>query len=264
MRPHFLYPARPFALGTVDDTFEAEAAALREAGFGVSTVSLEDLVDGRLKLRPTIPTDRSLVYRGWMLNESSYARLERGIRDQGGQMLTETATYLYCHHLPNWYSSLQEFTPETKFFPPDANLELELRELGWDGYFLKDHVKSLKTGIGSIIRDPAQAEFWLQEMQRTRGELEGGICVRRVEALRGETERRYFVIGGRAFAASGQIPALVNEVAGRVPSQFFSLDIVATDHGRERVIEIGDGQVSDLVGWEPERFAQVWLEASDL
>ncbi len=209
MGVHFVYPAIPFMLGTVDGTFEAEADAIREARSGVSTISVEDLEQDSFKIRPIIPAGSTVVYRGWMLNANTYATLEHGVQHRDAKMLTDADTYMHCHHLPNWYSSLEEFTPETKFFTLDANLEHELEQLGWGEYFLKDHVKSLKTGMGSIIREPTLATAWLEEMIRTRGALEGGICVRRVEALRPETERRYFVIQGQAFAPDGQVPDLV-------------------------------------------------------
>jgi hypothetical protein len=52
---------------------------------------------------------------------------------------------------------------------------------------------------------------------------------------------------------------LVLEVAKRISSPFFSVDLITREDGVQRVIEIGDGQVSDLVGWEPQAFAQAWL-----
>jgi hypothetical protein len=30
------------------------------------------------------------------------------------------------------------------------------------------------------------------------------------------------------------------------------------EKGGDRIVEIGDGQVSDVVGWSPERLAQIW------
>lgn len=41
-------------------------------------------------------------------------------------------------------------------------------------------------------------------------------------------------------------------------SPFFSVDVALREDGAERIVEIGDGQVSDLVGWSPERFAEMW------
>jgi hypothetical protein len=73
MSLHFVYPAIPFMLGTVDETFEAEANAIREAGFAVSSISVEDLEQDSFKIRPIIPADSTVVYRGWMLNANTYA-----------------------------------------------------------------------------------------------------------------------------------------------------------------------------------------------
>jgi hypothetical protein len=87
------------------------------------------------------------------------------------------------------------------------------------------------------------------EMQKFRGGIEGGICVRRVEDFIPATEKRYFVIGGKPFAASAdeEIP---------------EIDVVLCD-GCQRiveVVEVGDGQVSDLVGWSVDRFTSLWME----
>jgi hypothetical protein len=133
---HFIYPAVPFMLGTVDETFEAEAEAIREAGFNVSTISVEDLEQDSFKVRPIIPAASTVVYRGWMLNAATYANLERGLQTCDANMLTNASTYLHCHHLPNWYPNLEGLTPETKFFSLDANLERELEQLNWGAYFL--------------------------------------------------------------------------------------------------------------------------------
>jgi hypothetical protein len=98
-------------------------------------------------------------------------------------------------------------------------------------------------------------------MQKFRGTIEGGICGRRVEDFVADSERRYFVINGRAFAANSheEIPSIVEECAKRIKSQFFSVDVVERRDGVKRIVEIGDGQVSDLVEWTAERFAKLWL-----
>jgi hypothetical protein len=125
-----------------------------------------------------------------------------------------------------------------------------------------DYVKSLKTSIGSAIVDPAQVETILSEMRKYRGTIEGGVCVRRFENLVPDSEKRYFVIGNRPHAASpdAPIPDIAIETARRIMSPFFSVDVARHEEGKFRVIEVGDGQVSDLVGWTPERFAQIWKE----
>jgi hypothetical protein len=52
---------------------------------------------------------------------------------------------------------------------------------------------------------------------------------------------------------------MVAECAQRIKSQFFSIDAIDLKDGTKRIVEIGDGQVSDLVGWTADRFARIWL-----
>ena len=257
---HFLYPAVPFQIGTVDETFALEAQAVREAGFSCSTVSIEDLEAGDFKLRPRIPENAVVVYRGWMLDAQRYERLVAGVESVGAYMHTDLNTYLSCHHLPNWYAKIADLTPETHIFTVDADLEQELRALHWDAYFIKDYVKSLKTSVGSVVQKPEDVPVLLKEMRKFRGMIEGGIVVRRFEPINAASERRYFVIHNRVFVPDGTPPQIVYTCAERIQSPFFSVDVVAREDGELRVIEIGDGQVSDLVGWMPEVFARAWQE----
>jgi hypothetical protein len=106
---------------------------------------------------------------------------------------------------------------------------------------------------GGRIRESSLTRF------HGRREIEGGLCVRRVEPFITESERRYFVLEGKAFSADGQTaPDLVQQVAARIPSPFFSVDVIRRKDGMLRVVEVGDGQVSDLVGWSPAAFVAMW------
>ena len=163
------------------------------------------------------------------------------------------------HHLPKWYPLIAEFTPETRVLAADADWESELRSLGWSAFFIKDYVKSLKTSRGSIVRDPSEIGVVVAEMRQFRGDIEGGLCVRRVEPFVTISERRYFVLDGQASSPDGQrVPDLVLRVASRIPSPFFSVDVIRRDDGVLRVVEVGDGQVSDLVGWSASAFVAMW------
>jgi hypothetical protein len=256
----FLYPADVLKPTQPDEMYGPEVAATRAAGFAVSTFPLELLVSGRAKISPAVPGGETVVYRGWMLSAEEYLGLSALITQSGAEQLTSPEKYLLTHHLPNWYPLLKEFTPETEIVSVDADLEQVLRGLGWGRFFIKDYVKSLKTSVGSIIERPEQVALVVREMQKFRGKIEGGLCIRRVEDFLPETERRFFVIDGQPYAAESHadIPAAVHACAERIRSSFFSVDVVSRDDGIDRIVEIGDGQVSDLVGWEAQRFAQVW------
>jgi hypothetical protein len=194
-----------------------------------------------------------------MLNANEYARLAQAIGGASATPLTPTDAYLAAHHLPNWYPLVAEFTPETRILALDADWESELRSLAWQAFFVKDYVKSLKTSRGSIVRDPSEIGAVVEEMERFRGEIEGGLCVRRVEPFMTESERRYFVLDQQAFGSDGEpVPDVVRQVASRIPSPFFSVDVIRRDDGVLRVVEVGDGQVSDLVGWSAAAFVAMW------
>lgn len=255
----FAFTSDPLRPARVDVAFEEQAEALREAGVVVTTY------DGsRARIRPVDGiAGATLVYRGWMMNADEYATFERAIRDAGATPLTDVDAYLSAHHAPRWIPVLGELTPETAFFDADADVESELTRLGWDGFVLKDWVKSLKTSRGSILRDPALAPELVEEMRKFRGTIEGGLVVRRLEPLLPQTERRYFALDGRVWSATDDAPPpLAAEVAARVrTTRFFSVDVAERADGQQRVVEIGDGQVSDLVGWSPIRFAEMWRTA---
>jgi hypothetical protein len=264
---HFLFPSDPLHTKRPDETFLEQLEALKAKGFSTSLVSLEALASSTLKL----PTDATVIYRGWMLSKEGYGQLINAIQEANAKPLTSLETYLLCHHLPNWYPLIRDYTPETKVLSLDDDIEGELKNLGWGKYFVKDYVKSLKTSFGSILENPEDVTKLIAEMQKFRGQIEGGLCVRRVESFLPDTERRYFVIKGKPFTASESmtIPELVVECAKRIPSAFFSVDVIEREDGVMRVVELGDGQVSDLVGfsntagfsnsggWSAERFAEV-------
>jgi ATP-grasp domain, R2K clade family 3 len=261
----FLFPSDYFNFKLVDEMYRSELQSLQEAGFATATISIESLATRSPKVHPVISPNIDVIYRGWMLNPGEYGLLSDAIERMGAKVYTAPITYLATHYLPNWYHLLTDFTPETKFYSLADDLEAELTKLGWEKFFIKDYVKSLKTSVGAILSHPAEIQTVIAQMQKFRGSIEGGICVRQVEDFIATTERRYFIINGKSFAADRAIPIpdLVIECARRIDSKFFSIDTIERRDGVLRVVEIGDGQVSGLVGWTPERFAEIWREQSE-
>ncbi len=253
----FVFSADELKPTKVDPEFADQAAALVAAGHSVCTF---DSDEGRVRRKPNDAIAGPAILRGWMLSSSGYETYVAALTQSGLEPLTNHEQYLSSHHLPNWYPALEGLTAETVFLSSDADLEAELKALGWDAFFLKDWVKSLKTSVGSVVRDPSQAPVVAREMEKFRGTIEGGICVRRYEELVPATERRYFVLDGQCHAPQGHdVPRLVYEVAERLTaSRFFSVDVAETSGGVSRVVEVGDGQVSDLVGWDLESFVGIF------
>ncbi len=246
-----------------DEMFREEAQAVMAAGRNVHLIDTEALILGPACIRPPLDPEARVVYRGWMLTHGEYANLAASVERAGGSCFTSPDQYAATHYLPNWYAVLKDYTPETVFLDTDADLVRELQRLGWERFFVKDHVKSLKTSVGSIFEDPEQIETVVSEMEKYRGFIEGGLCIRRVEDLIAGSERRYFVLNRTPYVAEpgAAVPEPVAFCAGAIASPFFSVDIARRADDIERIVEIGDGQVSDLVGWSVERFVEIWSEA---
>jgi len=95
-------------------------------------------------------------------------------------------------------------------------------------------------------------------IEKFRGKVEGGVCVREFEVLQPETEKRYFVFNKIAFARNGVVPTIVNEIAKKIDCPFFSVDMVLSIDDAPRLVELGDGQVSDRKKWAVDRFFDVF------
>lgn len=176
---HFVFPRDSSEASCPEEMFVDQWSALTRAGFSASLCS-DEVLTGTKPLRK-VPSGSLVVYRGWMMKGEEYESLTSAIEQCNATAFTSPREYLATHHLPNWYPLLSHLTPETQVYPADADIVAQLGALGWGAYFLKDYVKSLKTKRGSIVREPADAPAVIAEMREYRGEIEGGICVRRVE-----------------------------------------------------------------------------------
>ena len=252
-----LYPDNPFNQREPDEVFAQEYDAARARGFDVSLFSFEDFERGHFNPKPKFAKDEAIIYRGWMLGLDGYARLTQAVAALSARMVVSPDSYRAAHHLPSWYPLIQPFTAETLILEENADFVAALRDKNWDGYFVKDYVKSLNTGAGSLAKTPAEIEHIVAQIKKYRGEVEGGVCVRRGEAYKPDSERRYFVAHARAFSADGDIPAAVAACAPLIPSPFFSVDVALRADGILRIIEIGDGQVSDRKEWSAEKLVAV-------
>lgn len=259
----FLFPSDPMSPKRIDEFFLPQAEVL-------TTENRYALYAQENHKLYRLGVDEEVLYRGWMLAPEDYAALYELVQQLGSNMFTNPAEYIATHYLPSWYPLLAKFTPTTVVFF-NRNLEEEgfdlvehlrkmQQERGWSGFFFKDFVKSLKTSGGSVIFDPEEARELIEKMRHFRGTLEGGLVVRRYEKLR--DERRYFVVNRRyrgVLPPSVADRELLDEVIKVVDSPFYSVDIadgVRNGEKVSRLVEIGDGQVSDLVGgWTPTLFS---------
>jgi hypothetical protein len=252
-----LYPTSPLEPREPDELYAEEYAAAVGSGFSVSLFSYEEFTAGTFRARPTISDGDTILYRGWMVTPAQYGQLCGHVSRFGAGMLTSPERYELCHHLPRWYPTLVKFTPETCFFRESDDVASRLRELSWTDCFLKDYVKSLAIADGSLVTDLARIPEVMAKMKMYRGEIEGGICARRVEDFDHDTEDRYFVFRGTAHDRESSVPEVVEIAARRIDSPFFTVDTVRRRDGVTRIVELGDGQVSDRKKWTPQQLISI-------
>lgn len=267
MKPHFLFPTSPLDSRMIDEQFQDQAIALHQAGYGTSAVCIEEN-----RITGAVPDGATVVYRGWMMGEEEYATFYGWLLGKGLKPFTNLEHYIATHYIPSWYDAIRGVTPETRFMElesfdgiPVEAICAEINAMGFQTVFIKDFVKSVKTGVPPVLVCPVKIEdlkVLIEAMVKYRGKIEGGLAVREFEDFSPTSEQRYFVINGKFYGQDHsfdtRVMSLLIRVARDIKSPFFSVDIAQRRDGQYRIIEIGDGQVSDLVGWTNERFAEIW------
>lgn len=249
----FIMPSDYFNKKLPDKGYAEEYMALKKAGFNVYLINVDDLENTNVL---PILDNESLLYRGWMLSPENYKELDRVC---GNKLKVKVESYVNSHYLPKWYDSIKELTIESEITTEDEATK-KFQELKWDKAFIKDYVKSLKTGKGSIVDSSIDVNRALTDIKKYKGYVEGGIIFRRVLNLDIKSEKRYFVLSHTIYGSNEdqEMFDIVSEVANKHHEFFYSVDVVRDVSGKLYVIEIGDGQVSDMVGWKMEDFIAIF------
>jgi hypothetical protein len=257
MSVSFLYPSNPLDVRQVDDMYREEFTLAKQAGLSVHCIDIENIE--YCSLFPRIAEDGAIIYRGYMLNDQSYNQLEKRF---GSCLVTSKNSYLNAHYFPNWYKEIESLTIPS-IISNESSAQEDLKKLNGKA-FIKDYVKSLKTGKGSIVDGNEDLARALSDMKYYRGSIEGGIFLRKVVNFRPDSEIRFFVVNSTIFSpekyANADTYAFVEQVVKQLDHKelkFYTVDIAITQEGHLTVIEVGDGQVSDYVGWELQDFIKV-------
>ena len=261
-----LLPADVLRPRRVDEHFAAEAEAARARGRTVALIDHDTLVNGgdRAAAVARVPGGEVAVYRGWMLSAGAYGSLAAALAARGTRLHVDAGQYRRGHELPGWYDALAAFTPIsawTSGVDRDA-FDAARSSLGSGPAVVRDYSKSMKhywheaTYIPDLA-DPDGAWKVAHRMVELRGDdLAGGLVLRRYEPFTGAEVRTWWVGGTcRLITAHPDTPAesppddldltaLTPAVTG-LGLPFVTVDLARRTDGRWRVIELGDGQVSD-------------------
>ncbi len=201
MNIQLLYPYDPFnekSRTAIDPEWLEEATAARNAGLELHNINMDDPAQNKRDF-----TNKNFIYRGWMLTPTEYEQMNTIVNNCGGTLVFTPEQYSKTHHLPGWYSEIQDYTARTEIVTDLTELKNKLSTLNWKaGYFLKDFVKSLKTGIGSVISNIEDVPTVLEQMTHFRGKIEGGICIREYTKFKENTETRLFAYKNQVFSPS--------------------------------------------------------------
>jgi hypothetical protein len=239
-----IYPSLPYEPQTVDPLWQPEYEWARANGMNGELFDLETN-----KLFPRYHGSAKALYRGWMLSATEYSSLA-----QLTPLLVTPEHYLASHHATGWYNAIREFTFPSVFQTATQAPDFDVGQR----YFVKGLVKSF--GVDSVV---TSVEQW-QEL-RTKHELTDDevLFVRQFAELKPDSEQRFFVVAGAAYGACGaKLPQELLPVISHLAAQsFYSLDVARTIAGAFIVVEVGDGQVSDLKEWPLSDFGDTVLRA---
>jgi hypothetical protein len=210
-----------------------------------------------------VPAGEDAVYRGWMLSSAQYAAFAGALEARGVQLRTSPDEYRTAHELPGWYEGLRTVTPESVWTQGGDLTELlkATRALGGGAGVLRDYVKSMKhywseaCYLPDLTDEAAVERIGARFLELRDDAFTGGFVVRRFEHFTGSEARTWWV-GGRCVLTTPhpdtpddlptgldliEVEPLVAELA--LP--FVTVDLTRTTTGAWRVVELGDGQVSD-------------------
>ncbi|MGW6710643.1 ATP-grasp domain-containing protein [Streptomyces sp. NPDC054956] len=287
-----LYCRDPLNERRVDAHFAAEARESRAAGAATALVDHDALLAGdpeRAVAR--VPAGAGpLWYRGWMIPAEGYADLDAALRERGGELRVTPEAYRRAHELPGWYETFADLTPPSGWLPaspgqvPDPVRLAELAaSLKSRAGIVKDYVKSRKHEWVEAchlpdLADPAAVHRVVSRFVELQGEdLAGGVVLRAFErftAAEGTaTEVRVWWRGAEPLLVTPHPDSPYAEVAPpdldqvraavrALDCSFVTTDLALREDGVWRVVEVGDGQVSDVHG-EADRGAFARLLTSD-
>ncbi|WP_327692624.1 ATP-grasp domain-containing protein [Streptomyces sp. NBC_00459] len=271
-----LYCRDPLNPRRVDEHFAQEAQEVRACGGVVGLVDHDALLQGDAEQAVAqVPAGLgSAWYRGWMIPGDRYPALAEALSRRGTPLLVAPEQYRAAHELPGWYPKFVDITPASVWRPTEPGEVLAAEDLAVLAEplapgpgIVKDYVKSRKheweqacfvpeladaAGLARIVRRfvELQEEF-----------LAGGIVLRSFEEFSKPesvaTEARVWWLDGEPRLVTphpddpferGPVPDL-GQIVSAVRSlgcRFVTTDVALRSDGMWRVVEVGDGQVSDL------------------
>jgi hypothetical protein len=274
MAASMIFCGDPLGPARVDPHFREQADAVR-AMATAALVDHDELIrgDARRAVR-RVPQDLGPCwYRGWMMPSAKYADLAEALAGRGNQLLTRPAEYQRAHELPGWYEIFAAVTPKSVWMKtnpyevPTKEMLAELtQKLNGGAAIVKDYVKSRKQEWADACYVPDLTDLGALHtvvsnvVDRQGEDLAGGIVIREFEEFTTNGpdagEARVWWLDGEVILigphpdSPEKLPAPdlsdIQPLVKALGCRFVTTDLARHSDGRWRVVEAGDGQVSDL------------------
>ena len=264
----------------IEPEYEKEKLSVVKNGFSTSLISHEELTDGNvaqsIKLVRASETKELGIYRGWMLTPSQYEDLYNGLLNKNIELINSPTEYTNCHYLPESYGVIEQHTPKSNWTEQinDSTILELASQFDNNPIIIKDFVKSEKHNWEDACYIPkASDQEHVKSVVKRFLELRGtslnkGIVFRQFEELEFLTDHsisgmpltkefRVFFYQNKLASIfdywdegnyDGEKPNLeiFEELATKINSNFFTMDIAKKKNGEWIIMELGDGQVSGL------------------
>ena len=264
----------------VEPDYQNEFDSAKKCGFETHLFSYEETVDGdineALKYISNCDKKEFGIYRGWMMKPKIYEIFYNGLLKKNIQLINNPAEYEHCHYLPSSYEKIAGETPKsnwTKNLSENSIIELT-NEFGDKPIILKDFVKSEKHHWNEACFIPKASDNknvinTVNRFLELRGDyLNEGIVFREFEELEFLTnhsqsgmpltkEFRLVFLNKTLLQIynywdqgvyGNEKPDIdkFRQIADRIDSNFFTMDVAKKKSGGWTIMELGDGQVAGL------------------
>jgi hypothetical protein len=277
-----LFCADPLNSKNVDSDYVLEAQACSLPYFIINDEILLNDINAALRWIPKTEKPRLAIYRGWMMTPEKYSTLYHALSNHGVTLINTPVQYQYCHYLPENYPLIQTLTPKTVWIKNGDDFSINaimkvLEPFGSHPVILKDYVKSQKHYWDQACFIPSAADIAAVSKVVSRfielhapispgGQVAGGLVFREYVAFEPigshwksgmplTLEYRIFFLSKKPVAVypywdKGNYPPIVPplepfiEIAQRVNSQFFTMDVAKSKDFGWLIVELGDAQVA--------------------
>lgn len=258
----FLYPSSLLNPRTVDEHFAAEATLFQSVAKYDTTMNF---VRGL--------SSEKVLYRGWMLSKDEYDALEKSVAQAGARLCVSASEYSRNHYFENWYGHFESLTADSYAFSMhDEGVAgfLSQTNVADQQFVIKSSTKSAKEywdtacfapsldalpGVISTfkeIAEPRADENLIVRVFENYVEGEMRLWWWNGDPLVCDRHPQSAICSWRDYLQVSEFLTRLQTCVQDFGSQFITTDIKLRSDGNFRIIEVGDGQVSeptDVVEW---------------